>query len=398
MSILILNHASAFLYRYDEWLSHLDEELVLLTSSQKAKEFEGKGFKEVFYFENYESNGNVELKAIELFQRYKFNSIVAVGEYDLLRAGKLRDLLGIKGQTWKSANAFRDKVVMKEILKAQRIKVPEFKKISDAFDVIEFVQEHGYPVVIKPIDGAGSENTSVIRNEEELKQWLSHGIPFGMEVEKFIQGEMYHIDGLVLNGNLSFIWPSKYINGCLAYQEENYLGSYLLNQGHALFDRLVTYVENVLSILPTPENTAFHAEVFHTPDDKLILCEIASRIGGAKVNEVICQSFGIDLRKTMVQAQCDFYQDIHILEKPRLYSGWLLIPPKVGTFISGPTKPSYDWITEYRLRAKAGSVYGGAKRSIDNVASFVIAGNSDTEVEKRIDLAACWFENNSNWL
>ena len=57
---------------------------------------------------------------------------------------------------------------------------------------------------------SGSVSTSVIKNEEELNKILSVGIegenrkvmdgPLELMVEKFVQGEFYHIDGLVFEG------------------------------------------------------------------------------------------------------------------------------------------------------------------------------------------------------
>jgi hypothetical protein len=43
--------------------------------------------------------------------------------------------------------------------------------------------------------------------------------------------------------------------------------------------RLQAYVETVVIALEGPSFFPFHAEVWHTPEDELVLCEIASRVG-----------------------------------------------------------------------------------------------------------------------
>lgn len=54
--------------------------------------------------------------------------------------------------------------------------------------------------VIKPKSGYGSVSTSIISSEEELVSFLSTAkwqldAPQGMDIEKFVEGPMYHIDG-----------------------------------------------------------------------------------------------------------------------------------------------------------------------------------------------------------
>lgn len=61
---------------------------------------------------------------------YQFETIIASSEYDVLRAGKLRTMLGIKGQSYESGLLFRNKVLMKERLQSAGVRVPNFKKIE----------------------------------------------------------------------------------------------------------------------------------------------------------------------------------------------------------------------------------------------------------------------------
>ncbi|MDF9495343.1 ATP-grasp domain-containing protein [Bacillus cereus] len=399
MSILILNRVPYFMYPYDQWLNN--EELILLTSSNVAESHKGKGYKEIYTFDNFDNNGHIELKALELFDKYKYHSIIATNELDLLRAANLRDYLAIMGQNWESAIAYRNKVKMKEILSDKGVSVPKFKQIETPLDVINFVQENGYPIVVKPIDGTASTNTGIVKDKKDFDSLLSLGLSPNIEVEEFIEGDMYHVDGIVMNGEIVFIWPSKYLNGgCLAFQDNKYLGSYILGKKNPLFNRIINYTEELIRSLPTPQNTVFHAELFHTPNDELVLCEIASRIAGAYIPDVISQSFDINLRKIMVQMQCNVFDckpNFILNNGPDIFSGWLFIPPKDGTFVSGPSNIPFEWVTNYRLNANPGDRYYGAKTSIDKIASFVISGSSEEIVLERLIEVANWFQQSVKW-
>ncbi|MDM5248467.1 hypothetical protein [Lysinibacillus sp. G4S2] len=135
MAVLILNKAPYYMYPYEKWLRE-GEQLLLLNDEGTVQGYKDGNYAEIYSFSNYEKNGCIELTALELYEKYQFHSIVAAGEYDLLRAGKLRDLLGIQGQTWESALAYRDKVTMKNIASEHGIPVPEYKRIHTSFELI----------------------------------------------------------------------------------------------------------------------------------------------------------------------------------------------------------------------------------------------------------------------
>jgi hypothetical protein len=168
-----------------------------------------------------------------------------------------------------------------------------------------------------------------------------------------------------------------------------------------MFERLVTFTTRLLQALDTPQHTAFHTELFHTPMDEIFLCEIASRTGGGRLDAYLEQAYGIHLTRAWVQAQCG----ISLLEEvssvmqldQRVLTGDVLIPPKKGEFISGPSESPPSWVTEYRMLAIPGQRYDHPKLSIDHIASFVVQGETETEIENRLTYIANWFEQSSYW-
>ncbi len=392
MSILILNRNAP--YPFDKWLKDCNEQLVILTTHKRAEEINygiTKGFS------NYENNGFVEMVAAELNKHYHFSSVVATSEFDIYRAGAIREFLRIKGQQTTSALSFRNKVIMKEVLVKKGIKVPAFSKINSSIDIFTFIENNGFPIIIKPIDGSGSEGVTYFDNYEDVKAYVSKNILTNLEIESFIPGDMYHIDGLVLNGEVVFSWPSQYVNGCLSHQGGDFNGSFQLNQENPLTNRLKDYVKDVLQCLPTPQNTSFHLEVFHTPEDELIFCEAACRRGGGYIRQAIIQTFGIDLTKCNVQAQSGLEVSFPKKENIHKYCGFVLMPIKDGKLMSLPDNVEMDWITEHTINGVVGETYEQSESSLDNLASFLIEGNSEEDLINKINWTAEWFENNTEW-
>ncbi|PAV36417.1 carboxylate--amine ligase, partial [Bacillus licheniformis] len=278
------------------------------------------------------------------------------------------------------------------------VKVPDFKKIDSAADLYKFVQTFGFPVVVKPIYGSGSVDTTVLRNRQDVWNFLAKGLPDHLEVESFIEGDMYHIDGLILDEEIVLSWPSRYINGCLAFQDHQFLGSLQLELKNPLTRRLTDFVQKALAALPVPNTTTFHAEVFHTPDDELVFCEVASRTGGAMVREATAQTFGFDINEVCVKAQCGL--EFHIPEvdnNPDRLSGWLLIPPKDGVLKEIKPAPAADWIAKQNISAQAGDRFHGSSSSVDAIASCLIIGRTEAELRGRISRLATWFHDHTVW-
>nr|MDH3162378.1 ATP-grasp domain-containing protein [Bacillus licheniformis] len=244
MSTLILNKTAYSKSPYDVWLKGLDEPVAMLTSTDRADEC--RNYDVIEAFDDYPVNGCIEMRALELNETYHFKTIIASSEFDMLRAGKLRSLLGIKGQSYKSALLFRNKILIKEQVRKAGVKVPDFKKIDSAADLYTFVQTFGFPVVVKPIYGSGSVDTTVLRNRQDVWNVLAKGLPDHLEVESFIEGDMYHIDGLILDEEIVLSWPSRYINGCLAFQDHQFLGDLQLELKNPLTWRLTDFVQKAL--------------------------------------------------------------------------------------------------------------------------------------------------------
>ncbi len=400
MSILIFNKLPHSDVPYEKWLEDLNEELLLLTTDKLAGDF--KGYARIESFKDYDTNNAIEWKALELYSQHPYHTVIATAERDILRAAKIRQFLGISGQSWESALAFRNKVKMKQILSEAGIQVPPFRPVETAVDLYEFTEQYGYPVVVKPVDGMGSRNTTILHNRKEAIRYLAEGLPPNLLVEKFIEGEMYHIDGLVLDGRLVHIWPSKYINDCLAFHDGKCLGSYLLEPQNPLTSRLKTYVASLLNALPTPSHTTFHAEVFHTPQDELIVCEVACRTGGSRIIEEFRQAFDLDLTKLSVQAQCGLKAEIPERVRrggePKSQFGFIGIPPKQGIFRRGPGWSDLPlWVTEYKLLARPGEYFTGAHTSVDYAVTLVVRGDSERQVYQRLQEMADFFEQVMVW-
>ncbi|MDP5274865.1 ATP-grasp domain-containing protein [Chengkuizengella axinellae] len=397
-SIIILNKSTNSIFPYDQWLNTSDKELILLNAEESVADYQDKEYLKIETFKDYNNNDEVENRVLDLAKEHNIERLISVSEYDLVRAGRLRDQLCLQeGQTEKSALAFRDKTVMKRIAHEGGVAVPPFQLITSWEDINKFILEYGYPVVLKPVDGSGAEFVNFIDNEDDLSSFKTKykQLSSNYEIEKYISGDLYHVDGMVLNGEIILCWSFRYIDGCSL--RSRVIGSYMLDINDPLKHRLVEFVTHILNVLPTSEYTPFHAEVFHTPEDKLIFCEIASRIGGGRIGEMIHQSFGINPREFWVKLQGGVPIEKTFKQKPTKYSGQIMIKSKEGRCTCLPQKKAPSWVVESTIKVQLGKVYKEAKHTMDYIATFVVCGETVQQVIDRLDEVKIWFENECSW-
>ncbi len=379
---------------YDEW-APADVTLHLLVPEERAHGY--AHLPNVRAFASYRTSGAVELAALDLARRVRPCAIIARGEVDLLRAARLRELAGIPGQGWQSALAFRDKVVMKQRLRAGGVPVPAFTVVETGLDVVEFGERHGLPMVVKPVRGSGSLGTTVIRSRDDLRRMIAGGVGAGLEVEAFVPGPMYIVDGLVRDSQVAFMRPSRYVNGCLAFRDGDFLGIRLLANDDPLYGRLTALAQRVMAGLPTPPHTTFHLEIFHTPDDRLVVCEVASRTGGARINQMIRHACGFDMDRAWFAGQLG--DPAPALPNGRRHRpvGNVVIYPGTGVLASLPTDGRPRWVLDGKVAGTVGTRYDGGHKSGDFLAAYTVTAPTEDGVDARFHELARWFGERARW-
>lgn len=349
------------------------------------------------------------LAANDLNDVVRMDYVIGHFESDILQAARIRKQWKLPSPSFEAIKAYRDKGVMKTLLREAKVDVPNFIVLETAADLIDFVNQNGYPVLIKPLLGQRASGISVLRSKNDLQKVLDAGLKKHKEdvlnimAEAFIDGTMYHIDGYVKNGNVEFIWPSVYVTKCDGFTEGKYIASCALGQDDPIFNSLNEYVTSVIAALPSAENHAFHAEVFHCTDGSFKLCEIGARPGGGPVVESIRQVFDINIKEQAMLAavyasdNSDTHSTKPIAVTAQGSAGWLIIPNEFlnRTLASIPSTCPIPEVVSFRTYAKDGEIFGQDRKVI---AEVVIKSTSPEEVLKAINSVTKWFYEKTTWM
>ncbi|MEU1228938.1 NikS protein [Streptomyces sp. NPDC005828] len=403
MTTLVLHRGSLRANLYARWLADHGEKIVLLGSAEQLALFEERLPTEAPYLHaevltDYDTGAHVEQRAAELIEEFGVTDIVACQEYDILRAATLRERFDLPGQRPDSARVYRDKWEMKQVATAAGIPVADHVLLRSAEDLDAFADGRGLPVVVKPRQGVLSLGVSVLRTREELADWARGAELIGPDgepqwlAEAFVTGSMCHIDGTVLDGRIATLWPSQYQYALADFRDRKGRVDIALDTADPLARRLVAFGERVLEAFGGPEDFAFHIEVFHTADDELVLCEAASRAGGAGVRDVQRVLFGFDPMEYPVRRQLGLPVDAGERRDPGRLAGQLLFTKRPGVVHALPNSSTLpEGVVKYTTYAELGDTVQDASHSGDFLAAFVVTGADRAETEARIRVAETWF-------
>jgi hypothetical protein len=222
--------------------------------------------------------------------------VVCLWEPGVVLAAKLRVALGVPGQSVEQAIAFRDKDVMKQVIRAAGLRTAKSARASTSAEVVAACEAFGFPVVVKPIDGAGSMDTFKIADASELPaalQRLGH-VPT-VNVEEFIDGEEYHFDTICADGKILYYHMGYYRPKPIISRHVEWISPQTLSLRDLDAPALQPGIELGKAVLKAMEfSTGFtHMEWFLTSKGEAVFSEIAARPPGA--NTVDLMNFGSDI-------------------------------------------------------------------------------------------------------
>lgn len=395
MTILVLNRFPLNLVDYPAW-THDEVVMVTARSALPANgRFDEGSYRAVHVVDDYASVATI-LLADRLIEAHASQALIALSEFDLLRAARLRDTHGLIGPTTAETVPYRDKLVMKQRLEAGGVPVTPFARVRHECDLLSFWNSVGGRVVLKPRCGASSEGVTVLADRSDLVRYGALNPDFGADkdsyllAEEYVDNEMFNVDGIVVDGELRICWPSQ-TTSCLGFQDGNYLVAGQLTPEDPRTEPLRRITRAALDALPTPATAIFHAEVFRTPDRGYLLNEIGARIGGAKVRELLTRGFGVDpvewyVRHVFGQSMPNAAPSDH----PVKTHAYCLVPPRAGRVaqLQPGIMDRPVGVDSIELRVRAGDELRDAASSIDGMALIVAHGSTTEEAEARAVRAA----------
>ena len=139
----------------------------------------------------------------ELAGKIRIDQVECLWEPYMILAARLREELGLPGLTVAQTVPFRDKEQMKQLLDAAGLRTPWHVAAETVADVWAAADRVGFPLIVKPIAGAGSADTYRADSAADLDAILPmvRHVP-RVSVEEFVDGEEFTYDTICAGGQV----------------------------------------------------------------------------------------------------------------------------------------------------------------------------------------------------
>jgi biotin carboxylase len=227
-----------------------------------------------------------------------FDRVVALDEFDLESAALLREHMRIPGMGLTTAACYRDKLAMRVIAHASGFLVPDFCRVLNYDELRAYMDRVPPPWLLKPRTEASSVGIRYIHEPEALWRALDElGDRQSYHLlEKFVPGDIFHVDSIVSEGKVVFSTVHRYGRPPIELMQGGGVFTSRTVDRHSRDCQELTALNQRLAPALGMVRGVTHAEFIRAhADGRYHFLEIAARVGGAFIADLVEYSTGVNL-------------------------------------------------------------------------------------------------------
>jgi biotin carboxylase len=272
--------------------------ILLTTEKLKHGDWPRESLDDMFYLPDEIPIADVVKAVAHLARSRKLDRIVALDEYDMETAATLREHLRIPGMGLTTMRHFRDKLAMRMRALDRKIRVPDFVPVVHHDDIRYYLDHVPGPCVLKPRQEASAIGIKKIQTPDDLWPVLEQlgDQQSSFVLERFVPGDVYHVDSIVSENDVVFANVSKYGKPPMnVAQGGGVFTTSTVLRGSNEDAELRRVNRDLIAALGLLRGVA-HAEFIRAHEDgNFYFLECAARVGGAYINEMVEAATGINL-------------------------------------------------------------------------------------------------------
>jgi biotin carboxylase len=273
----------------------------------------------------------------------RFDRVVALDEFDQETAALVREHMRLPGMNLSTANRYRDKLAMRTSARQMGFLVPEFCGIFFYDDLRAYMEQVPAPWLLKPRAEASALGIRKIEDPETLWRTLDQ---LGDEqsrflLEQFVPGEIFHVDSIVSKSKVVFSVAHQYGRPPMQVMHEGGVFTTRTVDRASLDWKTLTELNAKLAPSLGMVRGVTHAEYIRAQaDGRFYFLEIAARVGGAFIADLVETATGINLWREWAKLEvADLRGEPYVLPQLRFdYAGSVLCLAKTAE----PDTSSFD--------------------------------------------------------
>lgn len=234
----------------------------------------------------------------------KIDRVVGLDEFDVINAAKSREHLQLEGLGSFYALRFRDKLRMRRMARESGIPCPEFIGVFNPEEINEYLENTSAPWIIKPRTEVNAFGIRKCVTKDQVWQtlndldarntWRDH--PSQFLIERFIEGKVFHVDSVVEKGRVVAAGVSIYGRPPMSVSHHGGVFTTSILPYKSKEGKELEKLNKKLLKAFEYERGVSHAEFLQSAETgEFFLLEVAARVGGAYIANVLEQAAGYNL-------------------------------------------------------------------------------------------------------
>jgi biotin carboxylase len=232
----------------------------------------------------------------------RFDRIVALDEFDLETAAQVREHMRIRGMGVTASAYYRDKLAMRIGALESGFLVPEFCRVLNYDELRAYMDHVPAPWLLKPRSEASALGIRKIQEPEQLWRALDElgDRQSRFLLEQFVPGDIFHVDSIVSEGKVVFAVAHQYGRPPMQVMHEGgVFTTRTVDRGSSDWADLTSLNARLAPALGMARGVT-HGEYIKShagahADGRFYFLEIAARVGGAFIADLVQASTGVNL-------------------------------------------------------------------------------------------------------
>jgi len=338
---------------------------------------------------------------LDLARKLQIDGIMSFAvDPGVVTAAYVQEQMGLPGNPYESVCILQNKDKFRNFLTQHGFTVPKAKGFSSVEEALTEKYWFPWPIIVKPVDAAGSKGVTRVDRLEDLEGALhyafEHSISKRIIIEEFIEkiGCSSDTDSFSVNGELKFIsFSAQRFDDYAAnpYTPSAYSWPSTMTMEQEV--ELTAEIQRLLKLLGM-RTSIYNIETRIGIDGMAYIMEVSPRGGGNRLAEVLRYATGVDLITNAVRAAVG---DVVVGVEQKAYDGhWaevILHADKEGVFeelvIVDALQPH---IVEMDLWVEKGDKvfpFNGANNAIG---TLIVKFETETELEEVLAHQYKWLQ------
>jgi biotin carboxylase len=336
---------------------------------------------------------------IKISKQYDVNGVFCHAVEIPEVVAKVSEAIGTPSLSPQIAKICTDKKLRIEKLKQSGIPVADYESADNIKDLINLAENFGYPLILKPVDNAGSRGVQLVKNRSALMSAYKDAMTYTTNplvlIEKFLIGPQVSTESIVYKGKIhTFGFADR------NYSNDTFFSPYFIEDGinfptilaKDLQEKILELVNKTINVLGVNFGAAKGDIIVH--EGKPHIIEMASRTSGGWFGAgSIPKATGVNPLKPLLQMSVGDEPDLDALS-----SKWMLgcaqrywIPRRSYTFLAAsnleiiPNMPGVEMFDTFF--PPIGTRLNKAEHHAQRYAQVICTGNDREEAIKRAESA-----------